>query len=178
MTPNAEATRLLEAVRFAAEKHRDHRRKGITAAPYINHPIQVASQLANAGYGGHTELLMAAMLHDVVEDTETTAEELAEVFGKSVAEIVLEVSDDKSLHFMERKRLVVQHIASKSLEAKLVKLSDLVANVYDIIHHPPNWDAGRISRYLEWAFEVAQQLRGIDDSLEKRFHELVSQAGA
>ncbi len=167
---------LLHAVRFAAEKHRDHRRKGSTAAPYINHPITVAEQLAAAGFGADTELLMAAVLHDVVEDTDTTAEELRALFGARVAGIVLEVSDDMEASRAERKSAVVRTIGGRSAEARLVKLSDLIANVYDVIHHPPHWNDARKREYLDWVEAVARRVRGTHEGLEERLVELVAQA--
>lgn len=168
--------RLFEAVRFAAEKHRDDRRKGDIAAPYINHPIMVAEQLAAVGLGDDVELLMAALLHDVIEDTDATPEELRVRFGERVCSIVLEVSDDKDLRRDERKEQVVRHIASKSEEAQLVKLSDVIANTYDIIHHPPPWKRERKEDYLNWAERVVNRLRGAHGELESLFDGLLAEA--
>ncbi len=166
-------TALLRAVRFAAEQHRDHRRKGETAAPYINHPIAVAVQLAEAGLEANTPLLMAAVLHDVVEDTETTYEELLQEFGAEVADIVMEVSDDKSLRENERKRIAVESIGKKSREARLLKISDMIANVYDVIHHPPNWSRDRKLRYYEWSGRMAAAMRGTHPEMERRLARLL-----
>ena len=171
-----ETSRLLHAIRFAAEQHRDHRRKGKTAAPYINHPIAVAEQLARAGHEDNTDLLMAAVLHDVVEDTETEAEDLEALFGPKVTQFVMEVSDDKSLEAYERKKLVVRNIAEKSPEAQLIKLSDIVANVYDVIHHPPNWDDQRKGWYFDWCENVVDKIRGTHKDLEAQFDELILEA--
>jgi len=168
---------LLDAVRFAAEQHRDHRRKGVVAAPYINHPIIVAEQLAGAGVED-AELLMAAVLHDVVEDTETTAEEVEELYGQRVARIVAEVTDDKSLKEEERKRRVVQSIAGKSREAQMLKLSDLAANVYDVVHHPPDWSRERKVRYFDWAEQVAREVRGVHPELERHLAEVLAEGRA
>jgi len=170
------AARLLDALRFAADRHRDGRRKGPIAAPYINHPIAVAEQLAAAGFGEDTDLLIAALLHDVVEDTPTSADELRRRFGDRVAEIVLEVSDDKSLDWRERKRLVVQHAGQMSRQAQLIKLSDLSANISDLIHHPPNWATDRRSGYLMWAEAVVNALSAPDPMLERRFRDLLREA--
>ncbi|MDH4249139.1 MAG: HD domain-containing protein [Deltaproteobacteria bacterium] len=164
--PVPDTATLLRAIHFAAEKHRDHRRKGATAAPYINHPIAVAEQLATAGHGQDAGLLMAAVLHDVIEDTETSEEELRDAFGERVARIVMEVTDDKSLPRHERKALVVRNIGHKSREARLVKLSDLLSNVGDVIHHPPNWNRERKQEYLEWCNQVFAGLRNVDAGLE------------
>lgn len=170
-----DTTALLHAVRFAAEMHRDHRRKGRIAAPYINHPIAVAEQLAEAGLEANIELLVAAVLHDVVEDTETSFEEVEQRFGARVASIVREVTDDKSLAEAERKDHTVRHIAGKSEEAQLLKLSDLIANVYDVIHHPPDWSNNRKCRYFDWGEQVANAVRGVHPELEKRLGELLAE---
>jgi guanosine-3',5'-bis(diphosphate) 3'-pyrophosphohydrolase len=169
---------LLHAVRCAAEKHRDQRRKGATASPYINHPIAVAEQLAAAGFGDDTELLMAAVLHDVLEDTDTSEAELAADFGPRVAGIVREVSDDKSLPRRERRALVVRHIAQCSRSARLVKLSDLIANVHDVIHQPPHWNDEQKQDYLDWGEAVVRELRGTHPGLEQRFAALLAEARA
>lgn len=168
-----DVTRLLRAVRFASEKHRDHRRKGRTAAPYINHPIAVAEQLARAGHEQNTDLLMAAVLHDVVEDTETTSAELETLFGGAVAKIVMEVTDDKSLHEKDRKRLAVESISAKSADARVLKLSDLIANVHDVIHQPPNWSRDRKKRYFDWCEKVAGKMAGIHPVMERHLSKLL-----
>jgi guanosine-3',5'-bis(diphosphate) 3'-pyrophosphohydrolase len=171
-----QTARLFEALRFAAEKHRDGRRKGDIAAPYINHPITVAEQLAAAGLEQDTDLLIAALLHDVLEDTQTSAEELRQRFGERVAGIVLELTDDKGLDWRERKRLVVESIGAKSRAAQLIKLSDLTANVTDLIHHPPNWSIERKRGYLAWAERVVGAMRGVQPNLERRFADLLREA--
>ena len=169
---------LLHAIHFAAEKHRDQSRKGSTAAPYINHPIAVAEQLAAAGFEQETGLLMAAVLHDVVEDTDTTEEELREVFGAQVAGIVREVTDDKTLKRTQRREQVVAKIGETSREARLLKLSDLIANIGDLIHHPPNWNNTQKREYLDWGEAVVANLRGTYGPLEERFEQMLAQARA
>jgi guanosine-3',5'-bis(diphosphate) 3'-pyrophosphohydrolase len=154
-----DAHRLLEAVRFAAEQHRDDRRKGATAAPYINHPIVVAEQLAAHGLGDDVELLMAALLHDVIEDTDATFDQVRSAFGARVAGIVQEVSDDKSIEKEARRQIVVDTIGHKSREARLVKLSD-------VVHHPPQWSLERKLNYLRWAERIAVAVAGTHADLE------------
>ncbi len=169
-------TLLLHAIRFAAEQHRDHRRKGSIAAPYINHPIAVAEQLAGAGLQDDVEMLAAAVLHDVVEDAGISRRRLAREFGERVACIVLEVTDDTTLKARDRKRHTVESIARKSEAARLIKLSDLIANVYDVIHHPPHWSRERTLNYLEWAEQVVAEIRGIHPQLEALFDDCMAQA--
>ena len=115
--------RLLQAIAFAADKHRDQRRKDANASPYINHPIALANVLANEGGVDDEAVLVAAILHDTIEDTDTTADELRRLFGRRITDIVLEVTDDKALEKAERKRLQVEHAPHISRRAKLVKLA-------------------------------------------------------
>ena len=157
---------LLHALAFAAEKHRSQRRKGEDASPYINHPIAAAELLARHGVDDLVTL-QAAILHDTVEDTETTPEELERHFGPEVARVVLEVTDDKTLPKEERKRLQVSHAPHLSPRAKLVKLADKVCNVLDVTHEPPTgWPLERRVAYLDWTEEVVAGCRGVNEDLE------------
>jgi guanosine-3',5'-bis(diphosphate) 3'-pyrophosphohydrolase len=161
---------LLKALAFAAHKHRDQRRKDPEASPYINHPIALADVLVNEGGVTDVEVLCAALLHDTVEDTATTHEELATVFGARVARIVAEVTDDKTLSKAERKRLQVEHAGSLSPEAKLVKLADKICNLRDVAERPPaSWDLARRREYFDWAKRVVDGLRGAHPGLEAAF---------
>jgi guanosine-3',5'-bis(diphosphate) 3'-pyrophosphohydrolase len=166
----SELALLLKALSFAAHKHRDQRRKDAEASPYINHPIALADVLVNEGGVTDAEVLAAALLHDTVEDTATTPEELERTFGPRVAGIVAEVTDDKALPKAERKRLQVEHAASISPEAKLVKLADKICNLRDVALHPPaQWSLERRREYFEWAKSVVDRLRGIHPRLEAAF---------
>lgn len=134
---NVDLSKFVSAAAFAAEKHRSQRRKDVDASPYINHPISLCNILANEGGVQDIDVLCAAMLHDTVEDTETSQDELVRAFGEKVASIVMEVTDDKSLPKAERKLLQIKHASSISTEAKLVKLADKIANLRDILKSPP-----------------------------------------
>ncbi len=161
---------LLKALAFAAHKHRDQRRKDASASPYINHPIALADVLVNEGGVTDVEVLCAALLHDTVEDTATTHEELADAFGSRIARIVAEVTDDPDLAKEERKRLQIEHAARLSAEAKLVKLADKICNVRDVASHPPaHWDLARRREYFAWARRVVDGLRGVHPRLEAAF---------
>ncbi|MGO9513959.1 MAG: HD domain-containing protein [Steroidobacteraceae bacterium] len=161
---------VLAASAFAAHKHRDQRRKGAEASPYINHPIAVANVLANEAGITDPEILAAALLHDTIEDTDTTAKELEAKFGPHIAAIVVEVTDDKSLPKQERKRLQIEHAAAISEPAKLVKLADKICNVRDMSRSPPvNWSLERRADYFAWAKKVVDQMRGVSPVLESLF---------
>jgi guanosine-3',5'-bis(diphosphate) 3'-pyrophosphohydrolase len=161
---------LLEALAFAAHKHRDQRRKDAEASPYINHPIALADVLVNEGGVSDVEVLCAALLHDTVEDTATTPEELLGAFGARIARIVAEVTDDKALAKAERKRLQVEHAPQLSREAKLVKLADKICNLRDVAERPPaGWDLARRQAYFDWAKQVIDGLRGTHAALEAAF---------
>ncbi len=129
---------LVRAIGFAAEKHRNQRRKDKDASPYINHPIALADVLANEGGVTDIAVLAAAILHDTIEDTETTEQELRLAFGDEITDTVLAVTDDKTLEKAERKRQQVVHAATLTDAAKLVKLADKICNVRDVAHHPPD----------------------------------------
>ncbi|MBI1965062.1 MAG: bifunctional (p)ppGpp synthetase/guanosine-3',5'-bis(diphosphate) 3'-pyrophosphohydrolase [Betaproteobacteria bacterium] len=163
---------ILKALEFAALKHRDQRRKDALASPYINHPIALASVLAREGGITEPAVLAAALLHDTLEDTQTTPDELRGAFGEAIARIVEEVTDDKRLPKAERKRLQIENAAAISREAKLVKLADKICNVRDVADHPPaKWDLARRREYFEWAKAVVDRLRGAHPDLERRFDE-------
>jgi guanosine-3',5'-bis(diphosphate) 3'-pyrophosphohydrolase len=160
---------VLQAAAFAAEKHRNQRRKDAEASPYINHPIQLAYILVQADVEDPI-VLAAALLHDTIEDTNTTHDELEIVFGHEIANIVVECSDDKTLDKLERKQAQVDHAAHISKRAQLVKLADKIANVSDIDGAPPaGWSLERKREYFDWARRVVDQMRGVNPKLEARF---------
>lgn len=164
----------IKAVAFAAEKHRNQRRRDANASPYINHPIALTNVLANEGEIENTAVLCAAVLHDTIEDTETTVEELESQFGRHVTSIVLEVTDDKSLEKHVRKQLQIEHAVHITEEAKLVKLADKICNLRDIIASPPaGWSVERKLEYFHWAALVVDGLRGINPKLEAVFDGLL-----
>ena len=166
----SELALLLKALAFAAHKHRDQRRKDPEASPYINHPIALADVLVNEGGVSDVEVLCAALLHDTVEDTATTPQELAQTFGPRIARIVAEVTDDKALSKAERKRLQVENAAQLSPEAKLVKLADKICNLRDVAERAPaGWDLARRREYFDWAKRVVDGLRGSHPRLEAAF---------
>ena len=163
--------RLLHALELASIKHRDQRRKDQQASPYINHPIAVASLLVQHGVTDETTLL-AAILHDTIEDTQTTREELAAAFGEDVAACVCEVTDDKSLEKTRRKELQIEHAPHLSERAKLVKLADKTCNLRDIVDSPPaEWPEARRQEYVVWCKRVVDELRGVSPALERSFDE-------
>jgi guanosine-3',5'-bis(diphosphate) 3'-pyrophosphohydrolase len=159
---------VLRAVAFAAEKHRTQRRKDVET-PYINHPIQLAYILVQADIEDPITLA-AAFLHDTVEDTQTTFDEIEIVSGHEIARIVAECSDDKKLTKLERKQAQIDHAAKLSHRAKLVKLADKIANVSDIDGAPPaGWSVERKREYFDWSKQVVDRLRGTHAALEARF---------
>jgi GTP diphosphokinase / guanosine-3',5'-bis(diphosphate) 3'-diphosphatase len=161
---------LLEALEFAADKHRNQRRKDRRASPYINHPIALATVLTLEGRVADPKVLAAALLHDTIEDTRTSYEELKAKFGTRVAKTVLEVTDNKRLRKHTRKRLQVEHASGLSRDAKLVKLADKICNVRDLGEHPPvGWNKQRRREYFDWAKRVIDGLRGTNRRLEAAF---------
>ncbi len=170
---------LLKALAFAAHKHRNGTRKGDPGLPYINHPIAVANVLVNEAGVTDQNAVIAAVLHDTIEDTDTTREELAREFGEQIASIVAEVSDNKKVPKQERKRRQVQHAPHLSPGARLVKLADKICNVRDIVADPPaGWDLRRKQEYFDWAKEVVDQIRGANPVLECAFDDAYSKRPA
>lgn len=169
------SAKLLDAVMFAADRHRNQRRKDAEASPYINHPIALAHLLATTGLVDDIDVLRAAILHDTIEDTETTYAELLERFGAAVANIVQEVTDDKSLPKPRRKELQVEHAPHKSKGAALVKLADKTCNLRDIAQTPPaDWTLSRRQEYFDWAKRVVDGLPPVNPSLKQAFEEAYS----
>ena len=161
-------TLLLKAATFSAGRHRNQRRKGIDASPYINHPLEVAYILANVGGVMDATTLVAAILHDTIEDTSTSPEELEKLFGRNVQLLVAEVTDDKSLDKAERKRLQIEHTPALSTAAKQIKLGDKICNIRDVVENPPaDWSPQRRCGYLDWAEGVVAGCRGANGPLER-----------
>ena len=176
MNTSRDLVTILQALHFAAAKHRDQRRKGAEASPYINHPIEVAELLARVGEVTDSVVLQAAILHDTLEDTQTTPAELDAIFGPEVREVVAEITDDKQLPKAERKRLQIVHAPQLSTRAKLVKLADKIANVRSIIDTPPaEWSLERKREYLDWSERVVAGCRGSNAALERAFAETLAE---
>lgn len=172
-------TRFLEALSFAAHKHRDQRRKDQRASPYINHPIDVARTLAEVGGIEDPDLLMAAVLHDTIEDTETTASEIESLFGPLVRQLVEELTDDKSLPKEVRKQRQIEHAPSLSAGAKQLKLADKICNVRDVASNPPSgWPEEQRRGYFDWAEAVAEGCRGVNAALEAELDERLARGRA
>ena len=161
---------ILRAIDFAARKHRDQRRKNEEASPYINHPISVSLVLGEIGGIADAEVLSAAILHDTLEDTDTTPEELEAAFGMRIRKLVEEVTDDKRLPKAKRKEQQIVHAAELSPDAVLIKLGDKISNVFDVMHSPPaNWNIERRREYLDWAEAVVNNCPRVNSALEAYF---------
>jgi guanosine-3',5'-bis(diphosphate) 3'-pyrophosphohydrolase len=167
---------ILKALHFASIKHRDQRRKDVEASPYINHPIEVAELLARVGNVTDPVILLGAILHDTIEDTKTTAEELEEVFGSEVRHAVEEVTDDKRLPKAERKRLQIEHAPHLSKRARQIKLADKISNVLAVTQAPPaDWPLARRLEYLDWTERVVAGCRGCNAALESFYDQALAE---
>lgn len=169
---------VLRAAEFAARHHRDQRRKGERRRPYINHCVQVAEMLARVAHVDDVVLLAGALLHDVVEDTAATEADVRAAFGDAVADLVMEVTDDKALPKAERKRLQIATAGKKSGRARLLKIADKISNIRDLVTDAPDWTADRCRRYVEWSRQVVAPMRGVNPALEALFDEVCAQAEA
>ena len=163
---------IVRALAFAADKHRDQRRRDAGASPYINHPVALADVLVNAAGITDSDVICSALLHDTIEDTDTTAAELDAVFGAAIRRIVLEVTDDASLLKSQRKQQQIDRASHISDSAKLVKLADKICNLRDMATAPPaDWTTDRRQEYFDWAKAVIDKLRGVHPVLEALFDE-------
>lgn len=159
---------IIKCVNFAAIKHKDQRRKDEQETPYINHPIGVANILSQEGNIHDPVVIIAALLHDIIEDTNTTFEEIENQFGTEVCNIVKEVTDDKSLPKAERKKLQIQNASKKSHKAKLINLADKLYNLRDLQRAiPVGWSQDRVKEYFKWSKAVVDGCRGTNFSLER-----------
>ena len=168
--------KLLKAVLFAAEKHENQRRKNSAGTPYINHPIEVVEYLNRVGGVEDIEILIAAVLHDTIEDTDTTEHEIRDRFGATVLNFVVECSDDKSLEKAERKRLQIVNAPKKSDGAKQIKLADKSCNLKSILVDPPkDWSTARQLAYFEWARKVCDGLKGVNTDLDQEIDQILDE---
>jgi guanosine-3',5'-bis(diphosphate) 3'-pyrophosphohydrolase len=166
---------LMRALEFAAERHRSQPRKDELKTPYVNHLIDVLRLLVEFGVRDEATLVAAA-LHDTVEDTDTTFDQIEARFGGEVRGLVEEMTDDKRLPKLERKRLQVLHAPGVSPKAALLKLADKVANIWDVGHRPAaDWSAERRLEYLAWAAEVVEHLPPVSPEMRSRFDEVYRQ---
>ncbi|MFM7021781.1 MAG: HD domain-containing protein [Flavobacteriales bacterium] len=166
---------IFRALNFAALKHASHKRKGSDALPYINHPIKVTSIIAQFVPEASSELIAAAVLHDVVEDSDATINDIKNMFGATIASIVNEVTDDKTLSKAECRKKQIENAPHLSYNAKLIRICDKIANVRDICGEdiPDDWDYKTKIDYLNWAEEVVKAMGKFHDELEFTFKDEV-----
>ena len=170
---------IFEAAIFAALKHHGQVRKDEQASPYITHPLSVAREIYTTGKIDDQDILIAALLHDTIEDTHTNADEIRTRFGEEVLSIVLEVTDDKSLEKDLRKQLQIIHASELTYSARVIKLADKLVNCRDILHTPPkDWNVIRRQEYIQWAANVVAQIRDTNPYLESAFDEILQEAEA
>lgn len=159
-------SKLAQAIHYASGQHIGQLRKNAAADPYIVHPFEVMNVLRMCDVLD-VDTLCGAILHDTVEDTGSTPEDIEKLFGTKVREIVMECSDDKSLDKVTRKKLQIEHSKNISREAKLVKLSDKYSNIKGLLTEPPaTWSHDEIMGYVRWGFVVCQNLYGQNEKLD------------
>lgn len=165
------------AAEFAARRHSGQTRKGAAREPYVNHLAEVASLLAATTEEPDASLVAAGWLHDTVEDTKTSDEELRQLFGRRIADLVAEVTDDKSRPKAERKGFQVERAPHKSPGARAIKIADEISNLNSLISSPPDdWDRERVAIDIGWAEEVVAGCRGVNEALEAMFDRAVAEA--
>jgi len=160
-------SQFIKALHFSAGKHRDQRRKNREQTPYINHPIELTYLLTEVGGVTRRDVLIAAVLHDTIEDTETTPEEIRRIFGEKVKSLVLEVTDDKTIPKGRRKTLQLINADTLTEEARLIRIADKISNVTDLGNSPPmGWTQKRKIDYLDWTEKVVTKIAGTNQDLE------------
>lgn len=178
MIKSNQLSNLFDALEFAAHKHQGQKRKGAEGIPYINHPIDVAKMIADEIEDASTELLMAALLHDTLEDTETSSGELEGRFGRHISIIVREVSDDMKMSSNRRKILQVKNAATLSYPARCIRIADKACNIRDILHTRIYWLRKRKIDYVIWAIQVVNEIRDTNESIVAAFDKIVEEASS
>lgn len=170
--------KIMKAALWAAEIHKNQRRKGKNKNPYINHLLEVAELVTEAGFKTD-DMIIAALLHDSVEDQNVTLTEIESRFGLSVAALVSEMTDDKELPKLKRKRLQIVNAPHKSRDGSVIKIADKISNLRDLIRDPPvGWTKERIVEYIDWSIAVKDALGFVDETLEREFKNAIDAANA
>ncbi len=167
---------VFSALTFSATMHRHQRRKGLNSIPYINHPIGVADLIVRVAGVEDVRVIQAALLHDVVEDTSATVDDIQKKFGDEVATIVDELTDDITLNSSKRKEIQLKNASRISDKARLIRIADKICNIEDLMKYPMPWTKKRKNSYVQWARNVVEQCKGINDKLEKLFYETADKA--
>lgn len=168
-TPSIHTRLFLDALNFAALRHRWQRRKGERGAPYVNHLIEVANILASHGLDD-TDMLCAAVLHDVIEDTDATADEIRQRFGPRITALVLEVTDDPRMPKWQQKLSQIDTASAMSEAAQNLRVADKISNLRGILTSPPpGWSLERKIAYYAWAERVVAECHRADESLLRTF---------
>jgi (p)ppGpp synthase/HD superfamily hydrolase len=166
-----------EAADFAARRHSGQQRKGRGSEPYVNHLAEVANLLSIATDGTDAELVAAGWLHDTIEDTATTREELAQEFGERVTALVVEMTDDMTLPKQERRQKQIVDAPRKSPGAKLIKIADKISNIRArIVPQPNQGEHDDLIDYVAWAEKVVAGCRGVNAALDRMFDDTVKLA--
>ena len=159
--------KVFQALIFAADKHKNQRRKDLENTPYINHPIEVANFLIKHGITD-SNIIICALLHDTIEDTNTSFEEIKELFGEEIALTVRDCTDNKKLDKITRKKEQIEHAKYIRNNAKLVKLADKYSNISMLAINPPSkWSPEEIIGYTHWGYAVCKNLFGINEKIDK-----------
>lgn len=174
--PNDLLAKVMDAAVYAATKHQYQRRAGYDKLPYMNHLLKVTEALIRIGEERDEALLLAAVLHDVLEDTDATYEELARRFGQEAADIVLELTDDMAIPYMERKWLQVERARQLSKKARMIRIVDKSTNIRDILSYPLDWPLEKKKNYLDNSIQVVSRIRGANLRLDTWFDETVDWA--
>ncbi|MBN2441403.1 MAG: bifunctional (p)ppGpp synthetase/guanosine-3',5'-bis(diphosphate) 3'-pyrophosphohydrolase [Spirochaetales bacterium] len=162
---------VFKALHLAAIQHSRQKRKA-DDSPYINHITEILHLLTAIGSIDDPEILAAAALHDVLEDTDLSSEIIQKQFGNKILSIVLELTDDKTKTLEERRNYIIDTIAGKSKEAQKIKIADFISNVRTL---PPDWSKEKIQGYIDWIDMAARQCKDINLPLEEMLRTLLKE---
>jgi (p)ppGpp synthase/HD superfamily hydrolase len=161
---------LTKALAFATEKHKGQIRFN-SREPYINHPIAVAQIVSE--YPHNNEMLVAAYLHDTIEDTNTTYEEIEKEFGKKVADLVLELTNDEAqMNAKGKAEYLLDKMNRMSTEALTIKLADRLHNVSDFDTAKPKWRT-KYKLQTETILNGLKNLNATQQKLVKDIHNII-----
>jgi (p)ppGpp synthase/HD superfamily hydrolase len=170
-----EGEKILKGVEFAMQKHQFQERKNSKKTPYVIHPIGVADHIMRVGKVYDADVIIAALMHDTINEGLATKEELTKNFGKAVASYVEEVTDDQAIPVKERKKKQIIQALHQSKGASLIKLSDKWHNLNTLMKDPPSgWNREKMDLYFQWAQAVAENLPEVNAPLKESLHETIA----
>jgi len=170
-----DAEAVLGAAIFATEKHKSQVRSNEKKTPYIIHPIEVADLVMKIGHVYDKDVLITALLHDVMDDTQTTYEQITSLYGTKVSSYLEEMTSKQGLSLKEQKKQQIMQAFRQNPSVAIIKLSDKLSNLKTLATSPPpSWSRDRIDQYFQWAQTVIENLPESNQLLKKAVKNVIS----